>query len=172
MDKKLSLFISFMLVVICFLPIGGCNSGNTSPSKPSADLPSDADIIRGLEDEKNSLTRQDESRLELKHWKYGVKTSGENIVEGENSELQPLLPRRPVTPEDAREYQETVNIQFVTADEMDAVIQELINQGYLKKKAVSEQEFIQALTDYQRDNGLDCTGKLDRATLDKLDIIR
>ena len=62
---------------------------------------------------------------------------------------------------------EAVSIPIISEEEMVQIIRRLIDLGYLAEP-VSHQDFQAAISDFQRDNSLPATGKLDGPTRELL----
>jgi len=135
---------------------------------------------------KSTNSKPNDDLVEMRHWKYGVKgpvtnESGQEAAEGPG-DCYPTSGYDYETSSadsgsnnDSPDYanntanntynNEVVSIQILTEEEMDAIIAKLVNSGYLEYRAITEEEFHEALRSCQLDHGLKNTGTLDTDTL-------
>ncbi|HBK53315.1 peptidoglycan-binding domain-containing protein [Syntrophomonas wolfei] len=157
--------------------LGGCGGQVAQYPQRSPDLPPPADKQMSALDEvitdpnikKDTNLAHDENIQELKHLKYGVRP-------GEGSELSSpdskdssepgAAPLRKPRASYREEPYTRVNIQLLTVEELDAVVEELIKQDYLQQKPATEEELGNALSRFQSDHNLTPTGQVDAATLE------
>ena len=174
MGKKLIATI----VLFLLLWISGCSGSNTSQNSSTAvqtEIPTDTEIIEGMKTSKTptegkKVSQQNEDILELKHWKYGsdrAQPSAQQTPEQPVSPQPPQQPQLPVMDESGEDW-ETVSIQILTEEEIVKTMKTLIQLGYLKEPVKSQLEFQAAIRDFQRDNSLLATGKLDGPTRELL----
>jgi hypothetical protein len=173
MDRKV---IAGLLIAL-LLCIGGCassGSGQTqSPApvstEPVNEIPSDSQIIEDLKTSKTpagkTVGKQDEDILELKHWKYGAERNEQSAAPKPPQE--PIEPQPPTMEEVTYEGWEPVSIQLLSQEEIESIIKQLQESGYLKENS-NEADFQNAIRDFQRDNSLPVTGKLDAQTRELL----
>ncbi len=167
------------LILFLLLWISGCSGSNTSQNSSTAvqtEIPTDTEIIEGMKTSKTpaegkKVSQQNEDILELKHWKYGserTQPSAQQIPEQPVYPQPPQQPQLPVMDESGREDWETVSIQILSEEEIVKTMKTLIQLGYLKEPVKTELEFQAAIRDFQRDNSLLATGKLDGPTRELL----
>lgn len=130
--------------------VSGCRSAPADEITPKpAKLRTDAEIISDLTSSPGTATLQNEDLLELKHWKYGARppaTSQNQQFTGES----------------------TASFQFLSGEELDKIVEQLIKTGYLTEKPADQSTFAAALRNFQHDNELPVTGQLDLATTEKI----
>lgn len=178
MDRK---FTAGIILILLFC-ISGCSDSNTggSTSNPvsipaQSEIPTDTEIVEGMKTGKtpagNVVGQQNEDILELKHWKYGSERAQPPVEQAPGQPLSPqppLQPQLPVMDEWESDNWETVSIPILSQEEIEQIIKHLIDSGYIKESVTSELEFQAALRDFQRDNSLPNTGKLDGPTRELL----
>lgn len=173
MGKKL---IVGMILLLLFC-VSGCAAFSRESTVPPAqtEIPKDTEIIEGMKTGKapagEAVGEQNEDILELKHWKYGSERAQPPAQpSAQQSPGQPEAPQPPELPvmdEPASDNWEAVSIQILSQEELVQIMKRLVELGYLKEP-VSELEFQAAIRDFQRDNSLPITGKLDGSTRELL----
>ena len=158
-EKVLVFFLVVLLLMCVFLP--GCDS-RPSTGKKLEEMPRDIEVVKDIAKDKSTLTDQDEGQLEIKHWKYG-QPSAPRLGASDNS--TPTVKSYLETDSDNWQPE---SIQLVTREEMDMAIACLAEMEYLDNNSVTEDQFLTALENYQRDRGLPVTGVLDGKTLQSL----
>jgi hypothetical protein len=136
--------LTFVLALLFLgLALAGCGASGATGNNADQQIPSDAEIIKGLTSDKNTITDQDEDLLELRHWRYGADTgqSAQGTI---------------------------ITYQLVTDEQMDYIIENLIEGGYLSEQPQDEYTFRSALQNFQKDRGLVANGELDAGTLEAL----
>lgn len=127
--------------------------------KPTATIPSDAEIIQSLSSTGEEGASQNQDILELKHWQDGARP----LQDG--SPADPLDEPAKSGGSPASSYdRQTTSIQLLTVEEMDRTVQRLIEAGYLDGRPDHQQDYQEALRKFQQDRGLPVTGELDRET--------
>lgn len=174
MDRK----VIAGILILLFFCIGGCaasgggkGSSSASVSTQSPDqIPSDTQIIDGMKTSKTPAGKpvgeQNEDLLELKHWKYGSDRT-EQPSEPQSPQ-EPEQSRAPVLDKVTNDDWEPVSIQLLSQEEIEFIVKQLIELGYLKGPAQNEADFQSAIRDFQRDHSLPITGKLDGQTRELL----
>ncbi len=177
MDKK---FIASIILLLLFW-VNGCADSNTRQSSSTpvntpakTEIPTDSEIVEGLKTSKTpaggkAVGEQNEDMLELKHWKYGSERAEPSAQQIPDQPVSPQLPQQPQLPvmDDESNNWEAVSIPIISEEEMVQIIRRLIDLGYLAEP-VSHQDFQAAIRDFQRDNSLPATGKLDGPTCELL----
>ncbi len=163
------------LLIVSILLLGGCGGQTAQYPQRSADLPTTADKqMAGLDqiisepNIKSENLAHNENIQELKHLKYGTRPGGGSGAPPANTDESvktpaTSLPRTRATTVDEPYTQ--VNIQLLTIEELDAVIEALIKLGYLQQKPANEEELSNALVRFQGEHNLTPSGKLDDVTL-------
>lgn len=113
---------------------------------------------------------QDDDLQELNHWKNGVR-SGQDITSGDRTQTEEKSGSGQKKSEFLNPQDYTaVNAGSLSVEDLNYVLTELVQLGYLPKKTAGEQELVQAIQQLQKDNNLTVTGKLDQATLKLLGV--
>lgn len=178
MGKKLTTGI-ILILLFCISGCAGFNTGQTSsapvstPAQP--EIPTDTEIIEGMKTGKTpaggkTIGQQDEDILELKHWKYGSERAQPPGQQVPDQPVSPQLPQQPQSPimDELGNNWETVSIPILSQEEIEKIIEQLIDSRYIRGPVTSELEFRNAIRDFQRDNSLPVTGKLDGPTRELL----
>ena len=172
--KFITGIVLFLILCVsgCALP-GGEKAESTVTPVPT-EIPKDTEIIEGMKTSKTPagkvVGQEDEEILELKHWKYGSERA-QPAAQQQSSE-QPVPPQPPQQPQlptmdNESNSWEAVSLQIISEEEMVQIVRQLIAWGYLTEP-VSHQEFEDAIRNFQRDNSLPITGKLDGPTRELL----
>jgi hypothetical protein len=168
------------MVLLLFFWISGCADSNTRQSSSTpvntpakTEIPTDTEIVEGLKTSRTpaggkTVGEQNEDILELKHWKYGSERAQPSAQQTPDQPVSPQPPQQPQLPVmDDESNWEAVSIPIISEEEMVQIIRRLIDLGYLAEP-VSHQDFQAAISDFQRDNSLPATGKLDGPTRELL----
>jgi hypothetical protein len=170
MNRKAHILVVLILLLSIFL---------TACLGPAAEYPDketasrDAELMGGLDEtvstpgkvNESQELKQNEDLQEMKHWQYGIDRQSASESPEAVEEPKPLPLRRTATMIPTEDYSRTVSIQIMTAAEMDAIMNKLISSGYLVEPAASQEEFQDAVSAFQNDQGIGGTGELNSETL-------
>jgi len=172
MDRKVvaSLLIALLLCMGgCTIPGSGKAQSPPVSTEPADQIPSDTQIIEDMKESKTpagkTMGEQDEDILELKHWKYSSERNEQ--LGAPQPPQEPIEPQSPIMEEVTDEDWESVSIQLLSQEEIESIIEQLQESGYLKENS-DEADFQNAIRDFQRDHSLPVTGKLDSQTRELL----
>ncbi|HWP97169.1 MAG TPA: peptidoglycan-binding domain-containing protein [Syntrophomonadaceae bacterium] len=114
---------------------------------------------------------QDDSLTELEHWKNGVRPGQDISSKAQATEpgSEPSADTKGSSTTNPGDYSSLI-IGKLSSIDLDYIMTELVQLGYLKEKGASEQGLREAIIQLQTDNHLTVTGKLDQATLNLLGV--
>lgn len=192
MQKRI-LICLFIFVVL--INAGGCTSNQSAA--PQVDIQHTANkplenfddaMGREVKTDKSSSNKEDTEELknmedlEMKHWKYN------RDLQAAREASQQIQAQSPAasTEQNTRDINASNNmrqgnyssgtgsytptrINFITEDDFKKAVNQLIKLGYLNKTEINEQSFKAALSQFQKEQGLESSGQLNAETLASLD---